>query len=107
MISFIDRNGELCDPDPDLSIAGHLPYFFDPKDPRPAAAQLHENYGHGGGWRPMQGFRYTKQALYYPGDPPYPLAALAYLRGEELRLYRSAWLAIVQPDGSFEVGRVD
>jgi len=28
-------------------------------------------------------------------------------RGAELRLYRSAWLAIVQPDGSFEVGRVD
>jgi len=32
---------------------GLLPEFLDPKDPRPARAQLHEHYAHGGGWRPL------------------------------------------------------
>jgi hypothetical protein len=29
------------------------------------------------------------------------------LRDEEIRFYDYSWLAIVQPDGSFEVARVD
>lgn len=35
---------------------GYLPGFFDAADPRPARQQIDQNYGHGGGWRPMEGW---------------------------------------------------
>jgi hypothetical protein len=35
-----------------------------------------------------------------------PVAA-AQLRDEKVSLYPHAWVAIVQPDGSFEVSRLD
>jgi hypothetical protein len=42
-----------------------------------------------------------------PGDPPLLPIAVTMLRDEEIRFYDHSWLAIVQPDGSLEVARVD
>jgi hypothetical protein len=99
---------------------GFVPQFFDDTDPRPAAAQLEENYAHGGGWRPFgQGqwrIRASDGALVYPGSPEdgepdevYPLIALAPLplTHECLQFYTSSFLAVVQEDGAIEVTRVD
>lgn len=87
---------------------GFLPLFFSERDPRPAKEQAHANYGHGGGWDPMPGFTMLNDGrLKYPGDPPLPMIAEAHLRDEIIRLYDCAWVAIIQPDKSFEVCRMD
>jgi hypothetical protein len=49
----------------------------------------------------MQGFVMSK------GDPALePLAAIPF-RNELILIYKFAWVAIVQKDGSFDVARLD
>jgi len=87
---------------------GYIPTFFDESDVRPAAAQVQANYSHGGGWSPMKGWTMQPDgSLSYSGGPPYKVRAETKLRDEIIRVYDSAWVAIVQPDGSFEVARLD
>lgn len=86
---------------------GAVPGFFDENDPRTAAEQIAARYI--GGWHPMSRFRLLLETgvLCYPGDPPLRPIAKSRLRGERLWFYPSSWLAIVAPDGSYEVSRVD
>jgi hypothetical protein len=54
----------------------------------------------------------AEDGLVYPGDPKLPLLAEATLhagseRPEVVRFYDCALVAVVQPDGSFEVSRMD
>ena len=88
---------------------GFLPTFFSPRDPRPAREQIHTAYLHGGGWRPQKGFTYNPQTrtMKYPGDPAFKPLAIAKLREETLIFYEAEYLAIIQPDGSFEMARVN
>jgi hypothetical protein len=88
---------------------GELPLFLDLDDPRPAAAQFNEHYGHGGGWRPQTGFTNDGDTprLQFPGDPPFdPIACMA-LRDEVIFVYLHSYVAVFQSDGSFEVCRMD
>ena len=87
---------------------GLLPGMLDANDQRPAREQLVANYQHGGGWFPMQGHVLgPDNSLTYPGDPP--LAPLAYtrLRDELIVFYDASFVAIIQPDRTFEVCRLD
>lgn len=84
---------------------GLLPTLVSDTDPRGAREQFNTNYQ--GGWDPFPGFTRTPQGLKYPGDPPMPLLAEAKLRDELIEFYDCAWVAVVQPDGSFEVCRMD
>lgn len=88
---------------------GLLPSFLSLSDPRPTREQIDTNYAHGGGWFPMRGFKYNpaKRTLKYPGDPILKPLAEAKLREEIILFYENAILPAVQPDGSFEVSRVD
>lgn len=86
-------------------VAGLLPEMADPNDPRPAREQFAENYV--GGWRPFVGFTLTEAGIEYPGDPVVPPLAEARLRDERIVLYRYSWVAIIQPDGSYEISRMD
>lgn len=97
----------LLDPRMTPEMLGFLPSFLDDQDPRPAREQIDANYRHGGGWQPMKGFERTPAGLKYPGDPPLPLLAVSALRLEKIEFYDYQWLVIVQPDGSFEVSRMD
>jgi hypothetical protein len=91
-----------CHPD-DL---GFIPTFIDESDPRPAREQFDERYVYGG-WRPQEGFTNDEATLFYPDDPPLkPLACFA-LREEMIFVYPHAYVAIFQPDGSFECSRMD
>ena len=96
-----------------MEAAGLLPDFFGEADPRPAREQLNENYARGGGWHPMEGWQLEHVAnlglarACYPGNPPYREVSRAKLRTELLILFQGAWLAIIQPDGSFEMGHCD
>jgi len=89
---------------------GLIPLWLSEQDPRPAKEQIHGNYGHGGGWRNMTGFRMASDeecVLRYPGDPPLKPIAVMRLRQERIFVYDAGIVAIVQPNGSFEAARID
>lgn len=88
---------------------GLIPVIILRDDPRPVAEQLNDRYSHGGGWRPMARWKLnidTREAQ-YPGDPRFQAIAWARLREERLMFFPYSWMAIIQPDDSFEMGRLD
>jgi hypothetical protein len=96
--------------DPDCDIehdVGFILTFLDEGDPRPAREQFQERYVYGG-WKNQSGFKKSGVAtLHYPGDPPLEPLALIPLRHEKIFIYPGAYVAIFQPDGSFEACRMD
>ena len=87
---------------------GFLPDMLSEADPRPAREQFHENYRHGGGWKPFKGHTMLPNGdLAYPGDPDTKLLYETKLRDETIRFYAYSWVAIIQPDGSHEISRMD
>lgn len=91
-----------------LDMLGFIPEFITESDPRPAREQIDEAYSHGGGWRKFEGFKMLPNGnIVYPGDPPMLLLFETHLRQETIRVYQHAWVAIVQPDGGYEIARLD
>lgn len=90
---------------------GFIPGFLSEDDERPAKEQIEANYV--GGWRPMPGWEMGPAGVieYRPNgedsDPPLIPTAMTCLRDEVIMFYDHAWLVILQPNGSFEVSRVD
>lgn len=98
---------ELLHPDMTAAHLGYLPDFIRASDPRSAREQFDANYPHGG-WRPLNGFKLTgNNSLRYPGDPTLHPLARAMLRDELIVLYPADFVAIIQPDRSFSVARLD
>jgi hypothetical protein len=87
---------------------GEIPLWLSADDPRPAAQQLDGCYNHGGGWQPFSGFKLRENnSLKYPGDLPlWPIAEMK-LRDELILIYQHSWVAIIQPDRTFEACRMD
>jgi len=90
-------------------LMGYIPQFLLGHDPRSAAEQFNERYAHGGGWRPFDGFvlNHENGSIKYPGDPAYEPVAMIEFRDERIYIYPHAWVLILQPDGSYEVARMD
>lgn len=98
---------EMLHPQMTPEYLGNIPYFFSKEDPRSAREQINDNYPFGG-WQPFKGFELGEDnTLVFPGDHKLVPLAQAKLREETICFYRSAWVAIIQPDGSFEVARID
>lgn len=92
----------------DVRILGYIPAFLSENDPRPAKEQVDAAYSHGGGWQSFPGFTMLPNGdMLYPGDPVTRCLFETRLRDETIRFYEHAWLAIVQPDGTFDVARID
>lgn len=89
----------------DFNVVGFLGEMLNSEDPRTAKEQFDGAYG----WSPFNGFTYNPKdhGLSYPGDPTFYPVATAKLREEMIYLYPSAWVCIVQPDGSYEIARMD
>jgi hypothetical protein len=88
--------------------AGFLPEALRNNDPRSAVEQLDAWYQHGGGWRDFEGFELLdNDSIAYPGDEPLRPLAATYLRDEHILLYPGSWVAVVQPDRSFRISRMD
>lgn len=99
---------QLLHPRATYAMLGLIPEFLSESSPAKAVEQLDQAYRHGGGWRPMRGFTLQpNDNLYYPGDPPLAPLAQAMLRFERIVIYPHAWVAVIQPDRSFEVARMD
>jgi len=92
---------------PDFNVIGYLGDMLNDADPRPAREQLDEAYAHGGGFRPFSGFTLLDNGISYPGDPVMSELSRAQLRDESIRFYQGAWVAIVQPDGTHVISRMD
>jgi hypothetical protein len=88
-------------------VLGLLPQFLDERDPRPAREQFDANYI--GGWWPVEGGvrALPDGSLKYPGDPVLRPIAETRLRDEVIRVFEASFVSITQPDGSFEVARMD
>ncbi|PWJ81520.1 hypothetical protein C7441_11052 [Pseudaminobacter salicylatoxidans] len=86
---------------------GYVPCFLSDDDPRPAREQFNERYVYGG-WRPNPGFtKDDRDFIQYPGDRALPPVAERKLRDERIVFYPGAVLSIIQPDGSYEIARLD
>jgi hypothetical protein len=95
-----------------IDLVGYTPEFLSEEDERDAVTQLNENYEHGGGWRQFDGFSlaYSLEGnpeLHYDDDPITEAVAQWELRDEKIVLFDHAWVAVIQPDGSFRVARMD
>lgn len=87
---------------------GYIPLFIMDEDPRPAREQFQANYAHHGGWRPIKGFtKNDRDFIQYLGDPALPALAERKLRDERIVFYPGALVAVIQPDGSYEVAKLD
>lgn len=89
--------------------AGYIPAMLE--DAASAKAAFNTHYEHGGGWRPLKGWVYDPilRTIKYPGDralQPYLEARLTDCM-ELVLVYPFAWVCIVEPDGAYEVARVD
>jgi hypothetical protein len=86
---------------------GYIPIWLSYDDPRSARAQINAGYTMGG-WNDFEGFRLGKDnSLHYPGDPAIKPLAEAQLRDELIVFYPHSWVAIIQPDRTFRVARID
>jgi hypothetical protein len=91
-----------------IDMMGFIPAMLNERVEASAKEQLDAGYQHGGGWRDFKGFQMLANGnMQYPGDTPVRLIAEGKLRDETIRFYESSWVAVVQPDGSFSVCRMD
>jgi len=90
--------------------AGSIPYMLSDDSSLSIREQLDVGYRHGGGWQPFRGFELlADDSLSYPGDPPQRPILEFQVEGRDQRvlLYEHSWVAIINPDRSFEVCRMD
>lgn len=92
-------------PPADWNCVGDIPHWLSDHNPKSAANQLDGVYQ--GGWQPFDGFTLlNNNSIKYPGDPElHPLAEMR-LRQELILVYPCSWVAIIQPDRSFEISRM-
>ena len=108
-------NIELNHPRMTMELIGpYLPTWLTiaERNPAPITKTLGQLYAHGGGWRPFEGFTLNDDnSLSYPGDPPtLPLATFIFEgahEGEIAVFYQHEWVAVIAPDRSFEICRMD
>lgn len=88
-------------------MAGDLRFFANENITTPLKEQINAAYSFG--WNPFKGFKMDPKTkgIKYPKDPELLPLAVATFREQTVYLYQYSWVAIVEPDGSFEVSRID
>lgn len=92
---------------------GYLPDIIIEDDPRGAKEQIADRYRYGGGWSDFKGHTMLPNGnLQYPEDPPTLLLFEAVLHQgkdneETLRFYQHSWIAVMRPDGTYAISRID
>ena len=92
-----------------IEMAGFIPAWLS-ESSKPIRDQLNDGYIWGG-FRHFSGFSIdpSTDELLYPGDPPtIPLIEWQFdSHPQRVILYQHSWVAIIEPDGTFEVCRMD
>lgn len=97
----------MLHPRMNYSMLGYIPGWLSEENPKSAREQLSDGYVFGG-WQPFKGFTLNpSNSLSFPGDPTIQPLAQAKLRDELIVFYPHSWVAVIQPDRSFEVCRMD
>lgn len=87
---------------------GWIPTFIDARNPDTAQEQFNRSYSHGGGWQPLGGWTMQDDGtLEYPEDPPLKPIAVVAVGEQTVRVYPHAWVSVRNPDGTYEVCRMD
>lgn len=87
---------------------GFIPEMLSEANPKSAVKQLNAGYRHGGGWKPFKGFELrADNSIKYPGNPAHKPLAVMKLRDEQIFVYESGWVMVLQPDRSYEIARMD
>ena len=95
-------------PQANWDFVGMIPDMLSEHNPKSATQQLNNGYLHGGGWHKFEGFELrADNSIKYPGDPAHKPIAEMHLRDELILVYESAWVAVIQPDRSYEICRMD
>ena len=96
----------LLEPGVTLQTLGALPDMLDANDPAPAREQLDRGYQHG--FRSLSGWYLgADDVLHFPGDRPYRPLAETQMRDERILIFEGSFVAVIAPDRSFEVARMD
>ena len=96
----------LLEPGVTLQTLGALPDMLDANDPAPAREQLDRGYQHG--FRGLSGWYLgADDVLHFPGDRPYRPLAEMRMRDEKILIFEGSFVAVIAPDRSFEVARMD
>lgn len=97
-----------------FDLTGFIPSWLNESSKSGAVEQIDKNYSHGGGWRDFNGFTLKGEIdsevgplLLYPGDPPTAAVCHWKVGDEQVVLFDHAWVAVVQPDGSHRIARID
>lgn len=95
---------------------GYIPSFLFTGDKTAKARDLFDRH-YISGWQPFDGFKLTVDRslpfldgafkFKYPGDPVMRVIAVGKFNDELILMLESEWVAIIQPDNSFEVCRMD
>lgn len=100
---------KLLHPRATIEHLGLIPGWLNEANPKHAREQLNDGYVFGG-W---QSFGEGKiklnpdNSFSYPGDPPQMPFAEIEFRDERIYMYPGSWVLVKQPDGSFEICRMD
>lgn len=90
---------------------GLIPSLISNAFPGKVKDQINENYAHGGGYSAFGHSQWVfdplTMTLSFPGDPVFTPKASALIGDERVIVYEAGVVAILQPDGSFEVTRMD
>lgn len=93
---------------------GFIVLWFDPRSEKSAQEQANDGYLQTGGcpFLPTKAsFTLVEEdgeyRLEHPEDPPMRELARTKIRDETIVLFDYAWMAIIQPDGSHVISRVD
>ena len=98
----------FLEPGVTLQTLGALPDMLDANDPAPAREQLDRGYRNGGGFRALSGcYLGADDVLHFPGDRPYRPIAEMRMRDERILIFEGSFVAVIAPDRSFEVARMD
>ena len=99
---------QFLHPQMTINHLGFIKDWLSELNPADAVEQIDRNYRHGGGWFDCNGFKMRGQGvLFGAGDPPLWPLAKTHLRNETIYFYQHAWVAVVQPNGSYRVARID
>lgn len=97
-----------------IKTLGFIPGWLHADNAAPLSAQIDQNYKHGGGWYSCRkfwgGIDEDGQLLSKPedGEAPLPLiASVQHPNGQKLHFYPHEMVAVIFPDGSFDLARID